>query len=185
LAELQIVQDVIRRIVVQALPLSAPSDGDTEAVAFVGTKSSIGFLGPPPAQSLVGGIYQYELLARTSARGQHLVLTWRLRSPDSTQRKGELRSRPTVRHSETEDSKEVVLIDRITFAEFSYFGAADQDTQSRWRDRWRDAPKLPLMVRIQVAFPLNDQRKWPELVIAPAITRPIGAGSMSQGAGAL
>jgi general secretion pathway protein J len=182
-AELQSAQDVIRRTVLQSLPLSAPSTDGTEAVAFVGTNNSIDFLGPPAAQSIVGGIYQYRLLIRTGARGPRLVLTWRLRSPDSTQRKDKLRSRPVVRHGETDDSNQVVLMDRITLAEFSYFGAVDQDTQPRWRDSWQDASKLPLLVRVRVTFPPDDRRKWPELVIAPAITGQIGASSTSQGGG--
>jgi hypothetical protein len=65
--------------------------------------------------------------------------------------------------------------------EFSYFGAADQDTQPRWRDRWQNASNLPL--RVHVTFPPDDWRKWPDLVIAPAIISPIGTGSISQGAG--
>lgn len=84
-------------------------------------------------------------------------------------------------HSDSEDSKEVVLIDRIILAEFGFFGAADQDTQPRWRDRWQDASKLPLLVRVHITFPPDDRRKWPELVIAPAITGHIDAGSTSQG----
>src|SRR5687767_13926988 len=59
-AELQMVHDVIRRTVGEAWPLSVPTEtGTSPPAAFVGSSTSLAFLGPPPAQSLAGGIYHY------------------------------------------------------------------------------------------------------------------------------
>jgi general secretion pathway protein J len=269
-AELQMVQDVIRRTLGEAWPLDAPTSAGTEdgtgGIEFVGTETSVEFVGPPPAQSLVGGVYQYGLLSRSGPGGVSLVLTWRLRDPEATQQKGKssggararrnetaagasqsetaargrqnetaararrnetaararqnetaasarrnetaARARLTetaararqnetaasarrnetaararqnetaasARRNETAEGKEVVLLDRLVNAEFSYFGGGDEEVKPRWRDRWRDASKLPLLVRVQVTFPPGDRRRWPELVIAPAITGTIGEG---------
>jgi general secretion pathway protein J len=178
-ADLQMVQDVIRRTLGEAWPLNVPnvpSATGTEGIAFVGTDTSIDFLGPPPAQSLVGGVYQYGLLSRAGPGGVSLVLTWRLRSPVGTQENGKRRNSPRARQNETAEGKEVVLVDRLANAEFSYFGAGEEEVKPRWRTRWQDASKLPLLVRVQVTFPPGDQRRWPELVVAPAITGAIGEG---------
>lgn len=188
-AELQMVQDVIRRTLGEAWPLKAPTSAGTEAgtegIAFVGTDTSVEFVGPPLAQSLVGGVYEYSLVSRTGPGGVSLVLTWRRRGPEATQPKAKRRSgaragqnetAARARRSETGEGKEVVLVDRLANAEFSYFGGDDEDVKPRWRDRWHEPSKLPLLVRVQVTFPPGDRRRWPELVVAPAITGTIGEG---------
>jgi general secretion pathway protein J len=175
-ADLQMVQNVIRRTLGEAWPLNVPSATGTESIAFVGTDTSIEFLGPPPAQSLVGGVYQYGLLSRAGPGGVSLVLTWRLRSPVGTQENSKRRNSPRARQNETAEGKEVVLVDRLANAEFSYFGAGEEEVKPRWRARWQDASKLPLLIRLQVTFPPGDRRRWPELVVAPAITGTIGEG---------
>ena len=104
-AELQMVQDVIRRTLGEAWPLDAPTSAGTEdgtgGIAFVGTETSVEFVGPPPAQSLVGGVYQYGLLSRSGPGGVSLVLTWRLRDPEATQQKGKSSGGARARRSET------------------------------------------------------------------------------------
>ena len=105
-------------------------------------------MGPPPAQSLVGGVYQYGLLSRSGPGGVSLVLTWRLRDPEATQQKGKsgggararqsataarARQNETAAHArqnETAEGKEVVLVDRLVNAEFSYFGGGDRGSQA-------------------------------------------------------
>jgi general secretion pathway protein J len=179
-AELQMVQDVIRRTLGEAWPLNVPTSAGTEAategIAFVGTDTSVEFLGPPPAQSLAGGVYQYTLLGRDGPGGVSLVLTWHLRSPDATPRNAKRRNSARARQNETAEGKEVVLVDRLANAEFSYFGAGDEEVKPRWRDRWQDASKLPLLIRLEVTFPPGDRRRWPEFVVAPAITGTISEG---------
>jgi general secretion pathway protein J len=170
-AELQMVQDVIRRTLGEAWPLSVPTGTDTQNAGFVGSSTSIDFLGPPPAQSLVGGIYQYGLLSRAGPEGVSLVLTWGLRSPDGTQRTVRRDRIGPKRRGDNVEVKEIILVDRLINAEFSYFGSSDGDDQAepRWRDRWQEA-KLPLLVRMHVQFPAGDRRRWPDFLVAPAIT---------------
>lgn len=175
-AEMQLVEDVLRRTVGEAWPLNVPTVADTEGVAFVGTSNSINFLGPPPAQSQAGGIYQYGLLSRTGSEGASLVLTWRLHSPDGTQRQGRRGLVARIRRQASGEHKEVVLIDGVTNVEFSYFGGGGDDIEPRWSNRWEDAAKLPMLVRMHVRFPAGDRRRWPDLVIAPAITASMGEG---------
>jgi general secretion pathway protein J len=169
-AELQTVQDVIRRTLGQAWPLTVRTASGTPGAGFVGKSTSIEFFGPPPAQSLAGGVYRYGLLSRNGPGGVSLVLTWRLRSPDGTQRKAKRGRSTLMRREESGEDKEIILVDRLVNAEFSYLGAEEDGPKPRWRDRWLEAEKLPLLVRMHVEFPPGDRRKWPDLVIAPAIT---------------
>lgn len=175
-AEMQTVQDVLRRMVGEAWPLNVPTVADKQGVAFVGSSNSIEFLGPPPAQSQAGGIYQYGLFSRTGPYGASLVLTWRLHSPDGMQRQGGRRGLAArIRRQESGDH-EVVLVDGVANMEFSYFGGGGDDIKPRWSNRWEDAAQLPLLVRMRVQFPAGDRRRWPDLVVAPAITGSLGEG---------
>ena len=169
-AELQMVHDVIRRTVGEAWPLSVPTETGTPRAAFVGSSTSMAFLGPPPAQSLAGGIYHYGLLSRSGPEGVRLVLTWGLRNPDRTQPTGRRGRTTLIRREHSGDDKEVILVDRVVNAEFSYFGVGDNDERPRWWSSWENAAKLPLLVRMHIEFPPGDRRKWPDLVVAPAIT---------------
>ncbi len=175
-AELQTVQDVIRRTLGQAWPLTVATASGTPDAGFVGDSTSIGFFGPPPAQSLAGGVYRYGLLRRPGPEGVSLVLTWRLHSPDGAQRKGKRGKAAFMRRDDSADDKEVVLADRLVNAAFSYFGTDEEGGRPGWRDRWQNPAKLPLLVRMHVEFPTGDRRSWPDLVVAPVIT-----GSPSEG----
>lgn len=169
-AELQAVQDVIRRTLGEAWPLSTPTATSTQGAGFIGNSTSIDFFGPPPAQSLAGGVYRYGLLSRAGPEGVSLVLTWRLRSPDGSQRTAKRGQAVLRKRQDSGEDKETILVDRLANVEFSYFGGAGDDSKPRWHNRWQDAAKLPLLVRMHVEFPAGDRRKWPDLVVAPAIT---------------
>ena len=186
-AELQMVQDVIRRTLGEAWPLKAPAsagtEGAAEGIAFVGTDTSVEFVGPPPAQSLVRRhLSVWPAQSHRSRRGESGVdlAPARSRSDAAKRQAPRAPARRTTaaraRRTEIAEGKEVVLVDRLANAEFSYFGGDDEDVKPRWRDRWRDPSKLPLLVRVQVTFPPGDRRRWPELVVAPAITGTIGEG---------
>ena len=168
--ELQLVQDVLRRLLTQALPLSQPSEGGkSQEPVFVGNEESVEFLGPPPAQLLVGGIYAYRLVARTEADGVRLVLDWRLRPPQG----GTARVRVTNAELEGQDQlsteHEVVLLKGLSSAEFSFYGAAEEGSSSSWRNTWRNSTKSPQLVRLKVSFRPGDPRTWPDLVVAPRV----------------
>ena len=168
--ELQLVQDVLRRLLTQALPLSQPAErGKSQEPVFVGNEDSVEFLGPPPAQLLAGGIYAYRLVARTEANGVRLVLDWRLRPPQG----GTARVRVTNAELEGQDQlsteHEVVLLEGLSSAEFSFYGAAEEGSSSSWRNTWRNSTKSPQLVRLKVSFRPGDARTWPDLLVAPRI----------------
>jgi general secretion pathway protein J len=171
--ELQLVQDVLRRLLTQALPLSTPPERGRTAEpepTFVGSEDSVEFLGPPPAQVLAGGVYAYRVVARTEADGVRLVLEWRLRPPQA----GTTRVRVTNAELEEQDQlatqHEVVLLKALNSAEFSFFGAGEEQGSSpTWRNNWRSSTKSPQLVRLKIGFRPGDPRIWPDLLVAPRI----------------
>lgn len=169
-SELQLVQDVLRRVLAQAIPLSSPAEaGTTQEPSFVGTESSVDFLGPPPAQSLTGGIYAYRLLSRAEGDGERLVLQWRLRPPQGTEARTRVTNAPAEEQDKLLAEHEVVLLDALGRVEFAFFGANEEGSSATWRDNWRNATKPPQLVRLKVDFRPGDRRIWPELLIAPRI----------------
>lgn len=169
-AEMQLVQDVLRRMLAQAMPLSTPGDqGSTQEPAFVGRENAIEFLGPPPAQSLAGGIYSYRLTTEPATGGERLVLEWRIRPPQPP------RTRPRVTNAEpAEQDKlqalhEVVLLDHLVGAKFMFYGPPEDGGKPAWRHNWQNATTLPQLVRVEVDFHQNDSRRWPELLVEPRI----------------
>jgi general secretion pathway protein J len=170
-SDLQLVQDVLRRMLSQAIPLALPSEaGGEQASSFLGTGSSIEFFGPPPAQSVVGGVYAYRLLIRPGPDGTKLELEWRLQPPQGT------RSRVRLTNAEPEEAErmladhQVVLLERLGSAEFEFYGrAAGGGDTATWRREWRETTGLPQLVRLKVGFPPGDPRIWPELTIAPRV----------------
>jgi general secretion pathway protein J len=160
IAELQIAQGLIRRLISRAMVSDLREDEDENAAIFEGTSDTLRFVGPPPAQSLPGGLYRLSIGADDLSGKSRLVMSWRLLDADERET------------GAGEDENVVVLVEDIADVSIAFFGSADEDRESRWRDRWEDMSGLPLLVRIDVTFPEGDRRIWPELVVAPMVTSP-------------
>jgi general secretion pathway protein J len=59
-----------------------------------------------------------------------------------------------------------VLLHGVESIDFAYFDRSGLG----WRPEWRSQPFLPALVRVRLAFPRGDQRRWPDLVIRPLPT---------------
>ncbi len=176
-SEMQATQEVVRRLLTRAWPLGGSLTGSSQQAALLGSDSSVQFFGPPPAQSLAGGIYTYKIDVQPGPQGRNrLVLIWRRRSADGTNRPEAPTNAPPDEAQRLKIGKEVVLIDGIVRAQFSFFGQGEDGEAGRWRDRWRDAEKMPALVRLEVTFPQGDDRSWPPLVVAPRVTGRLGEG---------
>jgi general secretion pathway protein J len=162
MAELQIAQGLIRRLISRARISDLAEIEDDDAAMFEGTADAVRFVGPAPAQSLPGGLYRLSLRADDESGKSRLVMSWRLLDPDARKAGAD----------ENKDENVVVLVENIAGVSFGYFGAAQEDGDSQWRDRWEDTPGLPQLVRIDVTFPEGDKRVWPELVVAPMVASP-------------
>jgi prepilin-type N-terminal cleavage/methylation domain-containing protein len=52
------------------------------------------------------------------------------------------------------------------------FWLKPDETPGRWVDRWNDARQIPRLIRIDVAFGPEDNRRWPSLYVEPRIDTP-------------
>ena len=160
LARLEVVQGFIRRHLSQAYPLVVSDSRGERRISFVGRPDTLEFTTLMPAHLGAGGFHRLVLSVAADGAGKRLVLRRRLFQPgveDSPGRPG------------AEDEHESVLLERISGAAFSYYGATEANEEPEWRDAWEGAQSPPLLVRLDVTFPKGDRRYWPELVVRPRI----------------
>ena len=163
LARLEVVQGFIRRHLSQAYPLVVSDSRGERRISFVGRSDTLEFTTLMPAHLGAGGLHRLVLSVAADGAdgaGKRLVLRRRLFEPGVEVPLG----RPGA-----EDEHESVLLEHISGAAFSYYGATEADEEPAWRDAWEDAPSPPLLVRLGVTFPKGDRRYWPELVVRPRI----------------
>ncbi len=156
-ARIEAVQRFIRTYLGQARPLAAADRTGDDLVAFIGRPGGLDFTATLPTHLSAGGFEHVALSLAERDRDQGLVLEH-----------GPLRRREDGRAEliQLEEPETAVLLDNVAAVEFSYYGAHDRDEDGEWSDRWDDEDRLPLLVRIRVAFPESDRRTWPELTVA-------------------
>lgn len=60
-----------------------------------------------------------------------------------------------------------VLLNGVRSLDLAYFGPSQHGGPPVWRDDWREQSVMPSLVRVRIAFPDSDRRRWPDLVIHP------------------
>jgi len=78
-------------------------------------------------------------------------------------------ARPELAWADSRAGLREVLAAGVAGVRFGYFGADAGGGAAYWHDTWRDRGGLPLLVRVSVAFPAGDARRWPEMIFATAI----------------
>ncbi len=123
---------------------------------FVGERDEIRYTASLPARVAAGGIWYYRLAVDgADARGplvQERVVpdVNAARVPDFT---------------ESERSTLATGIAAIRFGYYGRDGGGSSADEPSWRDRWDNAQRLPLLVRIDVTP--RQGPAWPTLVVAP------------------
>lgn len=79
----QIARSILSRVLSGAIPLVTAGGSGVQAGTFAGSKDAFSFIGSSPTQTMAGGLYDYEVNRRIEPDGVALVLTWRLRLPES------------------------------------------------------------------------------------------------------
>jgi general secretion pathway protein J len=143
----------ILRILLTGIPAS-PSGGTGEAAGdngFSGDAVHLRFVGDLPTGF---GTTRRANIALGLHQG-NLVLTW---APHLH----EILLGPSPPPTETE------LVARVKRLDIAYWGAAAPDQLPAWQARW-DGPAPPELVRIRLAFGKGDDRRWPDLIVAPVL----------------
>ncbi len=154
-AQVESAQSLLRRQLSRAVALPIP--GPKKKWTFEGTEERLDFTAPAPSQFGVGGIYRFELFAEPGPEGEHqqVILRWKIYRSEQT---GPL---------DGEDSETRALLEGIEDLRFSYFGLLERQEEAEWNDHWTETDGLPELILVDVIFPRDDDRRWPELLIAP------------------
>ncbi len=154
-AEMRLTQQFLRNQITAALPRRMLKAVEFPLL-FAGTATELRYVAPLPERVVDGGTQFFRLALVQNGDNGQLVLERMRPDPD------------IVQVPEFVDADRTVLADHIADLRFQYFGrdpdAADTDTPT-WRDRWDDAQRLPILIRIDVR-PAKGPA-WPSLVAGP------------------
>ncbi|HXZ02415.1 MAG TPA: prepilin-type N-terminal cleavage/methylation domain-containing protein [Stellaceae bacterium] len=157
-AEIAAASGFLRNQLADAQPLQKDAGDGNKVVAFDGESDSIEFVASPPAHLAPGGWHVLRLALEGGREGDRLVLSWRLVRADADDT-----TAPSTQRS--------VLLERVAWVDFAYFGALSEEDAPAWHERWRDAANLPALVRLRLGF--ADGRQAPELLVALRAAAPV------------
>lgn len=143
--QLRLVQEFLRRQLVQSMTVYQFDDQQNRTVVFTGQADGIEFVTPMLARLGQAGLYR----VRIEAVDGRLWIRWRPYLPDDPAA-GEERER--------------VLLEEVSAVEWAYFGLEQiDDPQPRWSNVWTNPQSRPLLVRLNLK--LQDEPS-PDLVVA-------------------
>ena len=142
---LRLVQEFLRRQLVQSMTVYQVDDQQNRTVVFTGQVDGIEFVTPMLARLGQAGLYR----VRIEAVDGRLWIRWRPYLPDDPAA-GEERDR--------------VLLEGVSAIEWAYFGLERfDDPRPRWSNVWTNPQSRPLLVRLNLK--LQDEPS-PDLVVA-------------------
>ncbi|HZZ90154.1 MAG TPA: hypothetical protein VFE13_17630 [Caulobacteraceae bacterium] len=148
--EIEAAQDMLRARLEQATPRTVLDTG-TAQIDFDGRNDQLDFTAPPPQAHGPDAPYHYRLYL---SGGGDLKLD----------------AASDVALDQTKPASSVVLVHGVGSLDVAYFGADTQGASPGWTSHWQQQPLLPRLVRVRLAFPAQDPRTWPTLLIRPAAT---------------
>ena len=155
--EIAMAQHLLRRQFAEAQPVTIGPRPEIAPTLFQGDDASVTFVGPLPAHRGVGGFYVFSVASREDRSGRQLLLRWRRYRPDS------------VAGADFDPKDESVLMNGIDSIAIEYFGQPTATAPARWLQRWDGTLGLPQLLRVRIAFPRGDARRWPEFVVSPRL----------------
>ncbi|MGH8656076.1 MAG: prepilin-type N-terminal cleavage/methylation domain-containing protein [Gammaproteobacteria bacterium] len=155
--EVRLIEQFIFRELSEARPLRVRLEDGKNSV-FQGEPGRVAFTALLPTQQGVGGLYRLALYVAPHARGERLVLSYRLYRPSTATAP---RSQPARRR---------VLLGALQQIAFDFYGLLESGSGSGWQPEWRHAQRLPEMVRL---------RYWSKSMGARGIIVPLRLGAPS------
>lgn len=144
----------LRRMLEGMVPLEVSSASGRTLVLFEGNPHELFFVGRLPEMA-GGGLWRLQLHRVGTEHGRFVLNRYPLESETN----------PAV----TDGLGESVLLQDVVALNLSYFGSDSSGTPPRWWSTWREAPRLPELVRIEIVFPDRDERQWPPLSVHPMV----------------
>lgn len=157
--QVALAQALLRRLIADTYPLLVLDDPTRPRIAFDGGPRSLALLAPTPLALGGAGRALFTLAIEQRVGQSDLMVAIQPELGDRSDRGSIVRR--------------VVLRD-IESADLSYFGKARADRVAQWHESWVREIAIPSLVRVQVRFAEGDDRRWPELLVAPRIAADVG-----------
>ena len=124
-------------------------------IDFDGESTSMSFIAPPRDAQKPSALRHYKLWL--SPQGD-LVLS----------------SVSTVAANTATADENLVLLTGVQALDMAYFGSISlgvgKQAPPGWQLQWKQQPKVPMLVRVHLAFGSGDRRIWPDLLVKPRVT---------------
>ncbi len=152
---LRVVQQFVRRQLMQTRALVIEQFEDGEIVRFEGDGEHVRFVSPMPGYLSYGGPYVQEFSLERGAGGMELIYYYAMLNGYEP---GALR--------ETSDGR--VLMEGIGGGEFIFLDFDQETGETFWTDFWEEPERLPLAVGVMLDLESERGLVWPDL-IAPVM----------------
>lgn len=157
---LRMAHQFLRKQINQAIPLGFNRQEESVAnpleppltEVFLGSSSSMRFVGPMPGYLGFGGPQVQELNIVSGHNGKELVLTHALLQG--------------FEDASLNERDPIVLIDHIESAEFRFLIRDEEGKIAGWIADWEDVGKLPVAVALDIEFEEGVYTDWPLMVAA-------------------
>lgn len=152
---LRVVQQFVRRQLMQSRALIIEQFEDGEIVRFQGDGEHVRFVSPMPGYLSYGGPYVQELSLERGSDGMELVYYYAMLNgyePDMLR--------------EVSDGR--VLMEGLAGGEFIFLDYDQETGETFWTDFWEEPERLPLAVGVMLDMDSDRGLAWPDL-IAPVM----------------
>jgi general secretion pathway protein J len=153
LDDIETVQGLLRRTIVQAQPAFASPDLKDTTILFAGEPDAMTVVAPQPATQGEGPWAVQRFFLDRSGGDQGLYLRWQ----------------PNRVIGQAAAARQERVLDRVAALRFSYFGPAGPGLPPEWQDRWVDRNGLPQLIRIKIERAGGGRRTWPDLVVVTRV----------------
>lgn len=149
---LRVVQQFVRRQLMQtrALIIEQPEDG--EIVRFEGDRDRVRFVSPMPGYLSYGGPYVQEFSLERGGEGLELIYYYAMLNGYES---GDLQA--------TTDGR--VLMEDLADGEFIFLDTDPDTGETFWVDFWEETDRLPLAVGVLLDLDSDRGLVWPDLIV--------------------
>lgn len=147
---LRVVQQFVRRQLMQAQALVIEEESDGERIRFLGDRDRVRFVSPMPGYLSYGGPYVQQLSIERGVEGYELVYYYAMFNG--------------YEPGDIEAHDGIVLLDNLAGGEFHFLGMDAETQEVFWADYWELVDELPLAVALEIDLDRQRGEVWPDLV---------------------